>query len=98
MSIEVMRERDALMSEKLQGKVAVITGASKGIGAQIAKRFAEEGARVVVNYSHSRQAGEQVAADIRSEGGEAVAVKADVRNRGEVAQLFDETRKKFGPA
>jgi len=85
------------MDKKLQGKVAVVTGASKGIGAQIAKRFAEEGARVVVNYSHSKEAGEQVVSDIRSEGGEAVAVKADVRNRGEVAQLFAETKKKFGP-
>jgi 3-oxoacyl-[acyl-carrier protein] reductase len=85
------------MNKKLQGKVAVVTGASKGIGAQIAKRFAEEGARVVVNYSNSKNAGEQVAADIRSKGGEAVAVKADVRNRGEVAQLFAETQKNFGP-
>jgi 3-oxoacyl-[acyl-carrier protein] reductase len=85
------------MSEKLQGKVAVVTGASKGIGAQIAKRFAEEGARVVVNYSHSKQAGEKVAADIRAEGGEAVAVRADVSKRGEVAQLFAEAQKKFGP-
>jgi len=85
------------MDKKLQGKVAVVTGASKGIGAQIARRFAEEGARVVVNYSHSKEAGEQVVSDIRSEGGEAVAVKADVRNRGEVAQLFAETKKKFGP-
>ena len=86
------------MSKKLQGKVAVVTGASKGIGAQIAKRFAEEGARVIVNYSHSKQAGEKVAAEIRSEGGEAVALKADVTDRGEVAQLFAETQKKFGPA
>jgi 3-oxoacyl-[acyl-carrier protein] reductase len=86
------------MSEKLKGKVAVVTGASKGIGAQIAKRFAEEGARVVVNYSASKQAGEKVAAEIRADGGEAVALKANVRDRGEVAQLFAETEKKFGPA
>jgi 3-oxoacyl-[acyl-carrier protein] reductase len=86
------------MNHKLQGKVAVVTGASKGIGAQIAKRFAGEGARVVVNYSHSAEAGEKVAADIRSEGGEAVVVHADVRDRSEVARLFTETRKKFGPA
>ncbi len=86
------------MSKKLQGKVAVVTGASKGIGAQIAKRFGEEGARVVVNYSRSKQAGEQVADQIRSQGGEAVALKADVSNRGEVAQLFAETQKQFGPA
>jgi 3-oxoacyl-[acyl-carrier protein] reductase len=98
MNIEVMEEGNPMMSKKLQGKVAIVTGASKGIGAQIAKRFAEEGARVVVNYSSSRQAAEQVAADIRSEGGEAVALKANVRDRGEVAKLFAETREKFGPA
>jgi 3-oxoacyl-[acyl-carrier protein] reductase len=86
------------MSGKLQGKVAVITGASNGIGAQIAKRFAEEGARVVVNYSSSRQAGEKVAADIRSGGGEAIALQASVRDRGEIARLFAATREEFGTA
>src|SRR4051812_50183856 len=85
------------MSKKLQGKVAVVTGASKGIGAQIAKRFADEGAKVVVNYSRSRADGEKVAAEIRGGGGEAVAVQADVRDRGGVERLFAETQKAFGP-
>src|SRR5512145_3523915 len=86
------------MSNKLQGKVAVITGASKGIGAQIARRFAGEGAKVVVNYARSREAADQVVAGVQSAGGQAVAVKADVSVRAEVAQLFSETKKAFGHA
>ncbi len=85
------------MSKRLQGKVAVVTGASKGIGAQIARRFASEGARVVVNYSRSKEAAAQVVAAIKAEGGEAVAVKADVSKRAEVADLFAQTTKTFGP-
>jgi 3-oxoacyl-[acyl-carrier protein] reductase len=86
------------MSMKLQGKVAVVTGASLGIGAGIARRFAAEGAKVVVNYSRSKDAAEKVVADIKSAGGEAVAVKADMRNKAEVAALFADTAKAFGPA
>lgn len=85
------------MSKKLQGKIAVVTGASKGIGAQIAKRFASEGARVVVNYSRSADSAEKVVADIKATGGEAVAVKADIRKREEVSGLFAATAKHFGP-
>ena len=98
MYVELMEGKETTVSKKLAGKVAVVTGASKGIGAQIAKRFASEGARVVVNYSRSKESADRVVAAIRSEGGEAVAVKADVRNRGEVAALFAETQKRFGPA
>lgn len=86
------------MSKKLQGKVAVVTGASKGIGAEIARRFAAEGARVVVNYSRSQEAADTVVAEVRAAGGEAVAVKADVKNRAEVAELFAQTLQAFGPA
>lgn len=86
------------MSKKLQGKVAVVTGASKGIGAEIARRFAAEGARVVVNYSRSQEAAGKVVAEVRAAGGEAVAVKADVKNRAEVAGLFAQTLQAFGPA
>lgn len=86
------------MSKKLAGKVAVITGASKGIGAGIARRFAAEGARVVVNYARSREAADKVVEEIRAAGGEAVALKADVTNRAEVADLFAGTAKAFGPA
>lgn len=86
------------MSKKLQGKVAVVTGASKGIGTEIARRFAAEGARVVVNYSRSQEAADTVVAEVRAAGGEAVAVKADVKNRAEVAELFAQTLQAFGPA
>jgi 3-oxoacyl-[acyl-carrier protein] reductase len=75
----------------------VVTGASKGIGAQIARRFAAEGARVVVNFSRSKEAADKVVAGIRAEGGEAIAVKADMRDRAEVAELFGAAAKAFGP-
>ena len=86
------------MSKRLEGKVAVVTGASKGIGAQIAKRFASEGARVVVNYSRSKDAAEKVVSEIKKNGGEAVALLADVSKRTEDEQLFTQTAKAFGPA
>ena len=86
------------MSDKLQGKVAVVTGASKRIGAQIARRFAGEGAKVMVNYSRSREAADKVVAHIKANGGEAIAVKADMRDRAEIARLFAESQQTFGPA
>jgi len=85
------------MGKRLQGKVALVTGASKGIGAQIARRFASEGARVVVNYSRSKDAADKVVNAIKAEGGEAVAVQADVSKRTEVADLFAKASKAFGP-
>jgi len=83
------------MSRKLEGKVAVVTGSSKGIGAAIAKALAAEGAAVVVNYSSSRQAAEQVVNDINKTGGKAIAVQADVSNQSDVQRLFSETKKAF---
>ncbi|MEZ5354370.1 MAG: glucose 1-dehydrogenase [Bryobacteraceae bacterium] len=85
------------MSRKLEGKVAVVTGSSKGIGAQIARRFAEEGAKVVVNYARSRDAADGVVAAIQADGGKAVAIQADVRDRAQVAELFAASEKAFGP-
>lgn len=84
------------MSQKLSGQVAVITGASKGIGAAIAQRMAAEGAAVVVNYATSREAAERVVSDIQSIGGRAVAVQADVSDPSEVRRLFDAARQAFG--
>ena len=84
------------MSQRLAGKVAVVTGASKGIGAGIAKALAEEGAEVVVNYASSKEAAERVVADIARNGGEAIAVQGDVSNREHVERLFAETRGAFG--
>lgn len=82
--------------KKLAGKVAVVTGASKGIGAAIAKHLADEGAAVVVNYASSRQDADRVVQDIAGKGGRAVAVQANVRQKEDVARLFAETKTAFG--
>ncbi len=84
------------MSKKLQGQVAVVTGASKGIGAAVAEHLAAAGAAVVVNYASSKAAAEQVVARIRQADGKAVAVQADVSKPEDVRRLFAETKKAFG--
>jgi len=81
---------------RLQNKIALVTGASRGIGAHIAKTLADEGARVVVNYASNQAAAEQVVAEIIWNGGEAIAVKADVSKADEVKALFDATIAQFG--
>lgn len=83
------------MSE-LTGKVAVVTGASKGIGAGIAKGLAAAGAAVVVNYASSKAGAERVVADITGKGGEAIAVHGNVAEAKDVQRLFEETKKAFG--
>ena len=83
-------------TKKLSGKVAVVTGASKGIGAAIARHLAAEGAAVVVNYASSRAGADKVVAEINSAGGKAVAVQGDVARKGDIDRLFAETRKAFG--
>jgi len=80
----------------LHGKVAVVTGASKGIGAAIAKALSAAGAAVVVNYSSSKAEAERVVAEIAAKGGKAAAIQGDVAKPGEVTRLFDETKKAFG--
>jgi 3-oxoacyl-[acyl-carrier protein] reductase len=84
------------MTQKLAGKVAVVTGASKGIGAAIAKRLADEGAAVVVNYASSKEGAERVVADIKRNGGRAVAVKANVANPADIRRLFSAAAESFG--
>jgi 3-oxoacyl-[acyl-carrier protein] reductase len=81
---------------KRQSKVAIVTGASKGIGASIAKHLAAEGAAVVVNYATSKEGADRVVAEILSGGGQAVAVQADVAKPEDVRRLFAETARVFG--
>ena len=82
--------------KKLEGKVAVVTGASKGIGASIAKHLAAEGAAVVVNYASSKEGADRVVAEIAGKGGKAIAVQANVAKKAEIERLFAETKKAFG--
>jgi 3-oxoacyl-[acyl-carrier protein] reductase len=83
------------MSARLAGQVAVVTGASKGIGASIAQHLAAAGAAVVVNYSSSKAGADKVVAAITKTGGKAVAIQADVSQPADVARLFAEARKSF---
>jgi 3-oxoacyl-[acyl-carrier protein] reductase len=83
-------------SKKLSGQVAVVTGASKGIGAAIAKHLAAAGASVVVNYSSSKEGADRVVAEIKASGGKAVAVHGDVAKQADIERLFVETTKAFG--
>jgi 3-oxoacyl-[acyl-carrier protein] reductase len=82
--------------KKLAGKVAVVTGASKGIGASIAKHLAAEGAAVVVNYATSKAGADQVVGEIARHGGKAIAVMADVSRKADIDRLFAESMKAFG--
>jgi len=80
----------------LTGKVAVVTGASKGIGAGIAKKLAAEGASVVLNYGSSRQDAEKQIAEITKSGGKAIAVQGSVANSADVVRVFEEAKKAYG--
>src|ERR1700753_802865 len=81
---------------KLINKVAVVTGASKGIGASIAKHLAAAGARVVVNYASSKEGADKVVKAITDNGGTAIAVQADVSRQADVIRLFERTKEAFG--
>ncbi|MGC1304075.1 MAG: glucose 1-dehydrogenase [Caulobacteraceae bacterium] len=83
---------------KLAGKVAVVTGASKGIGAAIAKALAAEGAAVAVNYASSREGADRVVDAIKAAGGRAVAIQGDVSKAADVKRIFAESRAALGPA
>lgn len=81
---------------RLKDKVAVVTGASKGIGAAIAEKFADEGAAVVVNYARSAKEAEQVVDRIKQKGGKAIAVRADLSKLNEIKPLFEKAQQEFG--
>src|SRR5271154_3305284 len=81
---------------KLANQVAVVTGASKGIGAGIAKALAAEGASVVVNYSSSQDGADRVVREITANGGKAIAVQGDVSKQADITRLFAETKKAYG--
>jgi len=82
---------------KLTGKVAIVTGASKGIGAAVAKGLAEAGAAVAVNYSAGREGAERTVSEITNSGGKAIAIQADVSRAADVKRMFEETKEALGP-
>ncbi|MES2554925.1 MAG: glucose 1-dehydrogenase [Bacteroidota bacterium] len=84
------------MNKKLANKVVIVTGASKGIGAGIAKQMGKEGAKVVVNYSSSKTDADNVVNEIMNNGGTAIAIQGDVSKSTDVKRLFEETKKAFG--
>ncbi len=81
---------------KLNDKIALVTGASKGLGAGIAERFGADGAKVVVNYASSAEQADQVVARIEAAGGSAVAIQADVSKPENITRLFSEAKERFG--
>src|SRR5258708_38195295 len=84
------------MTSELKGKVALVTGASRGLGAGIARTLAERGAKVGINYCGSPEKAQRLASEIKSAGGEAVALRADVRDEAEVAKLVADVEARYG--
>lgn len=85
------------MTKRLEGKVAIVTGASKGIGSEVALRLAAEGALVAVNYSSSKEGADRVVAEITEKGGKSIAVHANLTNQKDIKSLVAATKKAFGP-
>src|SRR3977135_954263 len=93
---KIKSKRNKMKNGKLNGKVAVVTGASKGIGAGIAKHLATEGATVVVNYASSKEGADKLVDQIAKRGGKAIAIQAEVAKKKDIERLFAETKKAFG--
>ena len=85
-----------IKTKKLQGQVAIVTGASSGIGAGVAKALAAEGATIIINYSNSPEKAEKVLDEIKQKGGDGFAIKADVSKESEVVDMFQQTLKRYG--
>lgn len=83
-------------AKKLEGKIALVTGASKGIGAEVAKAMANAGASVIVNYASSKAGADRVVTEIQDEGGNAIAIQADLSKKEDIKRLFSEATKHFG--
>jgi 3-oxoacyl-[acyl-carrier protein] reductase len=99
-TIEINRTNANVMktnNHKLSGKVAIVTGASKGIGASIAKHLGAEGASVVVTYASSKEGADKIVADINGNGGKAIAVQGDMAKKTDIERLFAEAKNAFGP-
>src|ERR1700692_5127707 len=96
MVVEKSKDNVRETMRKLSQRVAIVTGASKGIGAGIAKGLAAEGATVVVNYASSKEGAERVVSEIKAKGGKAVAIHGDVSKAKDVQRLFADTKKAFG--
>jgi 3-oxoacyl-[acyl-carrier protein] reductase len=92
----MVNHEEKIVMAKLANKVAVVTGASKGIGADIAKALAAEGAAVVVNYASSKDGADKVVAAIQGKGGKAIAVQGDVSRQADITRLFAQTQKAYG--
>ncbi len=85
-----------MLEGKLQGKVAIVTGSSRGIGSAIAQRLSDEGATIVVNYAGRSDKAAEVVAQIEAKGGSAIALQADVSQTADIQRLFDQTLERFG--
>jgi len=94
--VKTKNERNTMKNGKLTDHVAVVTGASKGIGAGIAKHLAAEGAAVVVNYASSKEGADKIVDEITKRGGKAIAVQGDVAKKKDIERLFAEAKTAFG--
>lgn len=94
--LDVVAAENKTIVKPLEGKVAIVTGGSRGIGAAIARELADKGAHVAINYQSRSDAADEVIKDIEENEGSAIAVKADVSNSQDIADLIEEVKNKYG--